>query len=151
MEVRPAALDHPAVVALVALHQREAHANSPPGSGFALDLKGLTDPAITLLGVWDGDELLGIGALRELAADHGEIKSMRTAPPALRRGVARTMLEALVAEARRRGYAQISLETGTNAAFAPARAMYEGHGFTPSGPFGDYQLTEFNRCYELRL
>lgn len=151
MEVRPAPLDHPAVVALVELHQREAHANSPPGSAFALDPSALADPAITLFGAWDGDALLGIGALRELAPEQGELKSMRTASTARRRGVARTMLEHLIAEARRRGYARINLETGTNEPFAPARALYEGHGFVPSDPFGDYALTEFNRCYELRL
>lgn len=137
------------VVALLDLHLREAHAKSPPGSAFAFDLSGLQHPSVTVWTAWDDHRLLGIGALRELAPDHGEIKSMRTAPHALRRGVAKTMLNHLISEARARGYRRVSLETGTNAAYAPARAMYEAAGFRESGPFGEYQLTEFNRCYAL--
>ena len=151
MEIRPALLDDPAVIALAEHHLRDAHAISPPGSAFALDLSGLRDPAITMLAAWDGDALLGIGALRELAPGQGELKSMRTAPAALRRGVARTILAALIAEARRRGYTRLNLETGTGRPFAPAHALYERHGFVPCGAFADYALTEFNRCYELRL
>lgn len=130
---------------------REAHANSPPGSCFPLDLGGLKHPSVTVWTTWDGDVLLGIGALRALSNNEGEVKSMRTAPGHQRRGVGRAMLEHIVAEARARGYAALKLETGTNAAFAPARAMYEAHGFVPCDPFGDYALTEFNRCYALTL
>ncbi|UIJ44285.1 GNAT family N-acetyltransferase [Sphingomonas cannabina] len=151
MRIVPADLDHPAVVALIEHHLREAHRNSPPGSAFALDLSGLRDPALSVFAAWEGETLLGLGALKELAPDHGELKSMRTAPDQLRRGVAKAMLEHLIAEARSRGYRRVSLETGTNDAFAPARAMYEAAGFTPSGPFGDYELTEFNRCYSLAI
>ena len=118
---------------------------------FALDLSGLRDPAVTLWAVWDGDALLGMGALKQLDAAHGEIKSMRTAPGQLRRGVAGMMLDHLLAAARGRGYRRISLETGSTEAFAPARALYERAGFTQTGPFADYTDTGFSRYYTLAL
>lgn len=144
-------LTHPAVIALVELHLHQAHANSPSGSAFALDLSGLRDPAVSFWSAWDGEELMGIGALRAIAPGHVELKSMRTVPAHLRKGVAWAMLNHLLAEARARGDTRVSLETGTNEPFAPARAMYERAGFTPCGPFGDYELSEFNRCYSLAL
>lgn len=151
MEIARASLDDPRVVALLEQHLVEAQRNSPPGSVFALDLSGLSDTAVTLWGAWDGDALLGLGALKRIDAEEGEIKSMRTADTARRRGVARIMLGHLVAEARARGYRVVKLETGANDAFAPARALYEAEGFTPCAPFGDYVLTDFNRCYARAL
>jgi putative acetyltransferase len=118
---------------------------------FALDLSGLRDPAVTLWTIWDGADLLGMGALKQLDAAHGEIKSMRTAPGQLRRGVAAMMLDHLLAEARARGYRHISLETGSTDAFAPARALYERTGFTEAGPFADYTDTGFSRYYTMTL
>jgi len=144
-------LSHPDVIGLIELHLRSAFENSPPGSVFALDLSGLRDPAVTLWSAWDGEDLLGLGALKELDADHGELKSMRTSPAHLRRGVARAMLEHLVAEGRARGYSRLSLETGSNEPFAPARALYERAGFTPCEPFADYTDQAFSRYYRLTL
>jgi len=144
-------LTDPDMVALIELHLRSAFENSPPGSVFALDLSGLRDPAVTLWSAWDGDELLGMGALKQLDAAHGEVKSMRTAPAHLRKGVAAAMLDHLIVEGRRRGYARLSLETGNNAPFAPARAMYERAGFVPCGPFADYSDESFSRYYTLAL
>ena len=144
-------LTHPQVIALVELHLRSAFENSPPGAVFALDLSGLRDPSVTLWTLWDGGELLGMGALKQLDAAHGEIKSMRTAPGQLRRGVAGTMLDHLLAEGQARGYRRISLETGSTEAFAPARALYERIGFTETGPFADYTDTGFSRYYMLAL
>lgn len=144
-------LIHPAVLALLDLHVRQAHANSPADGVFALDVAGLKDPALTLWSAWEGEALLAIGALKQLDATHGEVKSMRTAPAQLRRGAARAMLTHLIGAARARGYRRLSLETGANDAFAPARALYEAAGFVPCETFGDYQLTGFNRCYTLAL
>jgi putative acetyltransferase len=144
-------LTHPDVIGLLDLHLRSAFENSPPGSVFALDLSGLRDPAVTLWSAWKGDDLLGMGALKQLDARHGELKSMRTAPAHLRKGVAAAMLDHLVAEGRRRGYARLSLETGNNAPFAAARAMYERAGFVPCGPFADYSDESFSRYYTLAL
>lgn len=144
-------LTHPDVVALIELHLRAAFENSPPGSVFALDLSGLRDPAVTLWSAWDGEALLGMGALKQLDPGHGELKSMRTAPAHLRKGVAAAMLDHLIAEGRRRGYSRLSLETGSNPPFAPARAMYERAGFTPCGPFAEYSDEAFSRYYTLTL
>ena len=118
---------------------------------FALDLSGLRDPAVTLWSAWDGADLLGIGALKQLDAGHGEVKSMRTAPAFLRRGVAAAMLNHLIGEGRARGYARLSLETGNNTSFAAARALYERTGFVPCGPFADYTDQTFSRYYTFAL
>lgn len=144
-------LTHPAVLALLELHLRAAHENSPPGSVFALDLDGLRNVAMRVWTLWDGETLLGIGALKRIDVATGEVKSMRTAPGQERRGVARTMLAHLIAEARASGWRGLKLETGANDAFAPARALYEAAGFRPAPAFGDYRLTDFNRCYALTL
>lgn len=144
-------LSRPEVIALIELHFLEAHAKSPPGSGFALDLSGLRHPALTLWTMWDDDRLAAMGALRELDAGHGEVKSMRTAPDQLRRGRARAMLDHLIAEARARGYRRLSLETGGNDQFAPARAMYRRAGFDECGPFADYTDTGFSRYFTMAL
>ena len=111
---------------------------SPPESVHALDLAALRRPEITFWTAWDDGALLGCGALKELDRAHGEVKSMRTAANQRRKGVARAMLEHIVAEARARSYARLSLETGSMAAFLPARRLYEGFGFTYCAPFADY-------------
>lgn len=144
-------LSHPDVTALVDLHLRTAHENSPPGSVFALDASGLRDPSVTLWTLWEEATLLGMGALKQLDPTQGEVKSMRTAPTQLRRGVAAAVLDHLIAEARRRGYRRLSLETGSNAPFAPARALYERAGFVAGEPFADYTDREFSRYYSLAL
>lgn len=144
-------LSHPAVLGLLELHLRSAHENSPPGSVFALDLAGLRDPAVTLWTAWEGEDLLGMGALKQLDATHGEIKSMRTAPSQLRRGVAGAMLAHLIAEGRARSYRSLSLETGSNAPFAAAWSLYERAGFVERGPFADYSDYAFSRYYTLEL
>lgn len=145
-------LSHPAVLALLELHLRSAQENSPPGSVFALDLSGLRDdPAVTLWTMWEDTTLLGMGALKQLDRHHGEIKSMRTAPAQLRRGVAGAMLAHLIGEARTRGYARLNLETGSNAPFAAAHALYERAGFVECDPFADYSDRIFARYYTLAL
>lgn len=138
MEIRVDPLRHPAVIALLREHLDWMHRTSPPESVHALDLDGLRRPGITFWTLWDGDALAGCGALRELDAAHGEVKSMRTAQAFQRRGVASRMLSHIVGEARRRGYRRLSLETGSMDYFAPARRLYAGAGFEPCAPFGDY-------------
>jgi putative acetyltransferase len=111
---------------------------TPPGSVHALDLAGLRAPEVTSWSLWEGTELLGCGALKELDPASGEIKSMHTAEAHRGRGVASRILEHLIAEGRRRGYRRLLLETGSFPAFGPARSLYEGYGFQYRGPFGDY-------------
>ncbi len=144
-------LTHPALHALLAEHLADMHAHSPPESVHALDLERLRAPGITFWSAWDGDTLLGCAALRELDPGHGEIKSMRT-PRALRgRGAGRALLMHLLAEARARGYARLSLETGTAAVFEPAHRLYASAGFADCGPFGDYGPDPFSRFMTLGL
>jgi putative acetyltransferase len=126
------------MVALLHAHRQSMFAHSPPESVHALDLDDLRRPDITMWSAWDDGELLGCGALKALDATHGEVKSMRTATSHLRKGVARAILERIIAEARARRYARLSLETGSAAAFEPPRRLYAAYGFTPCGPFGDY-------------
>lgn len=138
MDLRLDDLRHPDVIALLQEHLDWMHRTSPPESVHALDLDALRQPDIAFWTLWDGEALAGCGALRALDATHGEVKSMRTAQTHLRRGVAATMLDHILAEARRRGYARLSLETGSMDYFAPARALYARAGFRPCAPFGDY-------------
>jgi putative acetyltransferase len=126
------------VVELLQLHLRSVALHSPPESIHALDLDALRKPDITFWIARQHDRLLGCGALRALDDTHGEIKSMKTAPQHLRQGVAAALLRRIIDEARRRRYRRLSLETGSMAAFAPARALYARHGFEECGPFADY-------------
>lgn len=112
--------------------------HSPPESVHALDAEALRAPDITFWTGWQGEELLGCGALKELDAGHGEIKSMRTATAHRREGVAANLLEHIILEAQRRSYCRLSLETGSMDAFRPARALYASYGFEYCGPFADY-------------
>ena len=138
MEIRVDDLSGPQIRGLLQEHLRGMTQHSPPESIHALDLTGLRKPDVTVWSAWDGGEILGCGALKALDAAHGELKSMRTSTPHLRKGVARRLLEHIVAEARRRGYARLSLETGSAAAFEPARRLYASFGFRFCGPFADY-------------
>ncbi|WP_189458669.1 GNAT family N-acetyltransferase [Jeongeupia chitinilytica] len=137
-------LTHPLVHALLREHLSGMQANSPEGCVQALDLSGLKTPAVTFWTAWDGDALLGCGALKALDDENGEIKSMRTAQLHLRRGVAQAILGTVLAEAARRGYARVSLETGSSPAFGAAQALYARNGFVRCGPFGDYVPNDFS-------
>lgn len=139
MHIVEGGLDDPRVVALLEVHLRRAREETAPGSAHALDLSGLRAPGVTFWSAWEGDTLVGVGALKVLDAGHGEVKSMHTAEAARGRGVGSAMLAHIVAAARERGMARLSLETGSWPYFAPARALYARHGFTECGPFGDYR------------
>ena len=125
--------------------------HSPPESVHALDINGLRAADVTFWTIWDGESLLGCGALKELTPQHGEIKSMRTASRYLRRGVAKAMLQHLIDESRSRSYARLSLETGSGPAFAAADALYRKFGFKDCGPFGSYRNDPFSRFMTLEL
>jgi putative acetyltransferase len=132
-------LTRPQVLALLSEHLTNMFELSPPEQVFALDVTRLRAPDITFWTAWDGDTLLGCGALKELSPAHGELKSMRT-PQALRRtGAGRAVLAHMVEVARRRGYTRLSLETGSHPAFLPAQRLYQSFGFAHCGPFGSYQ------------
>lgn len=139
MQIMEGGLDDPRVVALLHVHLSRARAETAPGSAHALDLSGLRAPEVSFWSAWEGEELLGVGALKRLDAEHGEVKSMHTAEAARGRGVASALLREILAAGRRRGMRRLSLETGSWAYFLPARALYARHGFVECGPFGDYR------------
>src|SRR5215510_5440461 len=149
--IKPADFDDDRVKALLARHLEGMHANSPPGHVFALDWSGLQTPEISFYALWEDEEILGFGALKELGPRAGEIKSMRTAEAHLRRGVAAAILDHIIAEARRRGYTRLSLETGSGPPFEPALQLYRKHGFIEGEPFGEYEKSAFNQFLHLDL
>jgi putative acetyltransferase len=149
--IRPGDFNDDRVKALLARHLEGMHASSPPGHVFALDWSGLQKPEISFYALWDGEELLGFGALKELGPRAGEIKSMRTADAHLHKGVAAAILDHLIAEARQRGYTRLSLETGSGPAFEPALRLYRRHGFIEGGAFADYEKSPFNQFLHLEL
>jgi putative acetyltransferase len=139
---------------LLRIHLAGMHAASPPGTVFALDLSGLQAPDITVWTLRDGSAVLGIGALKALPDGNGEVKSMRTHPDHLRKGVARALLEHVIAAAKARGMARLSLETGDGPVFEAALALYVKRGFVEGEVFGDYAGVAdsgFNRFFHLDL
>jgi putative acetyltransferase len=137
--------------ALLTLHFKGMHENSPPEHVFALGLSGLQAPNVTVWSAWHGLELAGIAALKELGDGVGELKSMRTDPKHLRKGVAAALLEHIIGEARRRGMRRLSLETGSGHAFEPALALYRKRGFIDGETFADYRHSSFNQFLHLAL
>lgn len=141
----------PACRALLDAHLEFAREHSPPEHVYALDLEGLLAENITFFSNRDATGVVGVGALLELDKTHVEIKSMHTAKAARGRGVARAMLDHLLCVARARGYLRISLETGSEPAFVPARALYSSRGFTTCPPFGDHVADPISVCMTLEL
>jgi putative acetyltransferase len=131
-------LADPRVVDLLEYHLTSARAHTAPGSAHALEIGGLQAPNMTFWTAWDCDTLVAIGALKRLAKDHGEVKSMHTAPSARRKGIGSAMLQHIIAFARSRGISRLSLETGSWDYFQPAVALYRKHGFVECQPFADY-------------
>ncbi|NLS26919.1 putative N-acetyltransferase YsnE [Sphingomonas sp. S2M10] len=149
--IREGGLDDVQVQDLLRLHASGMLANSPAESCHFLDLSGLRATDVTFWSAWEGDALLGMGALKQLDAEHGEIKSMRTVPAHLGKGVGAAMLSHILSAARARGLARLSLETGTAPAFEPAIRLYTRHGFVPCPPFGDYRDDPHSRFLTLAL
>ena len=124
---------------LVEHHLKFGRLHSPPQDAHALEADGLLDPAVTLFSIHCRGELVAIGALKRLDDQHAELKTMHTAEHVRGLGIGRAMLDHLLAVARERGFEHVSLETGVNEAFAPARSLYASAGFAPCEPFGDYR------------
>jgi putative acetyltransferase len=132
-------LTRPEVHDLLREHLANMYELSPPESVHALDLSKLRSPDITFWSVWEGSTLVGCGALKEMSATEAEIKSMRTPKAMRRRGAGRAVLTHIIDTAKARGYKRLSLETGSQDGFIPARRLYESFGFTYCGSFGDYK------------
>jgi putative acetyltransferase len=140
----------PYVADLLAHHLHELQ-SVMADHAFALDATGLSAVSVTFWTAWQGDALVGFGALKELDDTHGEVKSMRAAPAARRTGVGRAMLGHIITKARERGYTRLSLETGTASLHAPAVALYRSAGFTSCDAFAAYQPSAYNQFFQIHL
>jgi putative acetyltransferase len=127
------------VRALLRRHFDFLNAQSPPEDVHALDIAALTDPDVTFLSCRRDGELVAVGAVKRLTAEHGELKSMHTTSAARGSGIGKRLVEHLISVARDYGWRRVSLETGPTESFAPARALYARAGFVPCGAFGDYR------------
>ena len=141
----------PEIAALLRDHVDDMAVASPTNCINTLGIDLLRSPEITLWSAWDGSELLGCGALKELGGDLGEIKSMRTAESHLGKGVATKILQHIVKVAKQRGYRSLYLETGSAPAFQPAHSLYVKAGFSYCGPFADYSEDPFSRFMVLAI
>ena len=137
--------------ALLETHFAEMLANSPEGSCHFLDIDGLKSPDVTFWSIWDGEDLAGMGALKQHDAALGEVKSMRTHEAYLGKRVGVAMLTHIIAAARSRGLTRLSLETGSSPAFDAAHALYTRFGFVYCEPFADYHADPFSRFMTLEL
>ena len=148
MDIRVGKLRSKEVVSLLQEHHEDMLNHSPVESVHALDLSALEEVSITFWSLWINQELAGIGALKELNKEHGEIKSMRTSSKHLRKGVADKLLAHIIKQSQARSYKKVSLETGTAAAFFPAQKLYKKFGFQECKPFSHYQEDPFSLFME---
>jgi len=139
IEIKIDDLTGPEIAELLTEHLRSLAAVTPVESRHALNLDELRGNGVTFWSAWQGGEVVGCGALKELDTGHGEIKSMRTGKAHLRKGVGSRLLECIISEAKRRGYRRLSLETGGMEYFKPAHALYQKFGFKTCQPFGGYR------------
>lgn len=146
MEIAIEVPDSADVVALLKRHVEEARKITPPGFSFALPENALLAQEIVFWAARDAGELLGFAALKDLGDGTGEVKSMRTGPRHLRKGVASALLDFIIRDASRNGFSALYLETGTTDEYNAARKLYDGHGFFSCDPFADYVTSEHN-CY----
>jgi len=144
-------LDSLDVQYLVEMHYSELRSISPPDACHVLPSVALRHPSVTVWSAREDGALVGVGALKELAPDHGEVKSMRTAPASRGQGIGRALLRHIIAEASARGYKRLSLETGNTEPFQPALRLYASEGFQPWGPFGEYKAIPFSSFLTRRL
>jgi putative acetyltransferase len=138
MEIKIDDLSSPEIAEFLEEHIREMKSVSPPESKHALDLEGLRKPEIRFWTVWQDGRIVGCGAMKKLAANHAEIKSMRTMASCRGKGIASMLLTHILNEARLQGYQRISLETGSMPFFEPARNLYAKYGFENCPPFSRY-------------
>ncbi|MDX3911624.1 MAG: GNAT family N-acetyltransferase [Sphingobium sp.] len=150
MEIREDDATAPYVADLLDYHLQELQ-DVMAEHTFALDARGLSASNVTFWTMWDGETLVGFGALKQLDAAHGEVKSMRASPAARGKGVGRAILEHIVAEARQRSYERLSLETGTATLHAPAISLYRSAGFVSCDAFADYLPSPHNQFFRLEL
>jgi putative acetyltransferase len=134
------------VRSLMDAHLEFSRVVTPPGHVYALGIEDLADPSVTLFAARRDHVLLGIGALKQLSPEYAELKSIHVIQEARGQGIARALVTHLLEEAGRRQCREVRLETGTMAAFAPARHLYAALGFVPCAPFGEYTVNPYSTC-----
>lgn len=139
LRIVPGGLDDPQVLAMLKLHFDTNVSVTPKGSAHVFDVSRLKSPDISFWSAWEGETLMGVGALKRMSANEGEIKSMHTLKTARRSGVGSALLSHIMGEAKAMGLSRLFLETGSFDFFAPARALYARHGFAECPPFEGYK------------
>ena len=138
--------DNPEVNNLLIKHFIELRSVSPDGSAHVLDISGLKNPSIKFWSLWEGDELMGVGALKFLDKLHGEFKSIRVSDKFKNKGYGFKIINHLVNEAKKLNIKRLSLETGSGEFFTPARKLFVKCGFKISDPFSHY-VDDINSVY----
>ncbi|WP_087017406.1 GNAT family N-acetyltransferase [Thaumasiovibrio subtropicus] len=151
MEIKQDDLTGGEVIALLEEHLADMYATSPPESVHALDVNALKAPDITFFSGWRDGQLLGCVAIKMLSEHDAELKSMRTIHLARQAGVASGLLQHVLDFAKSQGILTVSLETGSEDYFLPARHLYEKFGFEYCGPFGNYQPDPYSKFMTKQL
>jgi putative acetyltransferase len=141
--IRPTPPDHPQVRTLIGELDAYLASLYAPEDNHILDLEALRDPSVTFLGAWDGEAVVGCGAVRVMPAEtqtqgarYGEIKRMYVRPERRGERIAQAMLEALEGELRRQDVGLALLETGRDQ--SEALRLYGRCGYAARGAFGGY-------------
>ena len=151
MQIRLDDLTGGEVIALLNEHLADMYATSPAESVHALDVDALKASNIRFFSAWQQGTLAGCVAIKTLDNQMAELKSMRTATAFRGMGVGQALLQYIIDHAKAQGFTSLSLETGTQDYFAPARSLYRKFGFTDCGPFGQYQLDPNSHFMTLNL
>ena len=138
--------DNSEVLELLNKHFIELRSVSPEGSAHVLDIEGLNDQNIKFWSLWEGNLLMGCGALKFLNKEHGEFKSIRVEDRFRKKDNGIKILKHLIFEAKKLNIKRISVETGTGDFFTPARKLFNKCGFKLCKPFAHYK-EDPNSCY----
>ena len=138
--------DNSEVLELLNKHFIELRSVSPEESTHVLDIEGLKDQNIKFWSLWEGNLLMGCGALKFLNKEHGEFKSIRVEDRFRKKDNGIKILKHLIFEAKKLNIKKISVETGTGDFFTPARKLFNKCGFKLCKPFAHYK-EDANSCY----
>ena len=142
--------DNPEVHEFLINHFIELRSVSPEGSAHVLDIAGLKDPTIKFWSLWEGNDLMGSGALKFLDKEHGEFKSIRVSDNFRGKGNGIKVINHLINEAKKLNIKRLSLETGAGDFFLTARKLFSKCGFEPCEPFSHYKK-DINSIYMTML
>jgi len=136
--VRPVAELTPEVLDVMDAHRRHSAEHYPSESDYSLSVEDHFREGFQLFSAWMGAQCVGIIGLRAMDAVNAELKSMHVLETVRGAGVGRKLLDEILVQSRRFGYAKLWLETGTRPASAAARRLYAQAGFRKCPPFEGY-------------